>query len=380
MEAAWPHAVSINAAVAFPSPPGSDRQATRPQHRRRIGSGSMRTEPADASARQVGVRVAIVIAAALAVMLLTGAVRVVDLITPGGQGPSAAVIREDFGPGSVPEDRTGYDGQQFYAIARDFPDLKAAAQHLDAPRYRLLRIAAPAVASLGGTGTPVVLLLVAINVAGAGLACWALAVLCADRGWSPSLGSLAVVPVIFGIVGSTADPISLGLGLAALVAASRGRHGLAIAVFILAALTREQVAAMSVGAAAGLFVAGERRWLLVGYAAPVGAVVGWYLILGTIVGGTFPDRFDWLAMFSTGAEGLIVALAALAISFWGAWAWRSVPVAWPVALGFGLWIFVYFHGTFDLQALPRTTAPSLALGLAALGAPLQHRLRPGSRR
>lgn len=332
-------------------------------------------EPEELSAGRVGLRVVIILAAALTVMLLTGAIDVVDLITPGGRGPSAAVIREDFGRESVPNDRTGYDGQQFYAIARDFPDLKAAADHLDAPRYRLLRIAAPAVASLGGEGVPVVLLLVTINVAGAGLACWALAELCADRGWSPSLGSVAVVPVLFGIVGSTADPISLGLGLAAIVAASRGRHLVAIAVFIIAALTREQVAAMSLAAAAGLFLAGERRWLLVGYAAPAAAITGWYLVLGQIVGGTLPDRFDVLAMFSTGAEGLIVALGALAISLWGAWAWRSVPVAWPVALGFGLWILVYFHGTFDLQALPRTTSPSLALGLAALGAALPRRRR-----
>lgn len=335
----------------------------------------MQHEPGALSAARVGIRVAIVLAAALTVMLLTGAIEVVDLITPGGQGPSAAVIREDFGRGAVPEDRTGYDGQQFYAIARDFPDLKAAAVQLDAPRYRLLRIVAPAVASLGGSGAPVVLLLVAINVAGAGLACWALAALCADRGWSPSLGSLAVVPVLFGIVGSTADPISLGFGLAALLAASRGRHLLAIAVFVVAALTREQIAAMSLGAAAGLFLAGERRWLLLGYAAPVAAIAGWYVILGEIVGGTLPDRFDVLAMFSTGAEGLIVALSSLVISLWGAWAWRSVPVAWPVALGFGLWILVYFHGTFDLQALPRTTSPSLALGLAAIGAALHGRRR-----
>jgi len=329
----------------------------------------------------IALRIVLLITAALAALLLSGAIRVVDLITPGALGPSAELIRQDFGPASVPDDETGYDGQQFYAIAREFPDLQAAADHLDAPRYRLLRIGAPAVASMGGSGVPVVLLLAAVNVFGTGLACWALATLCVDRGWSPGLGYVAAVPVTFGIVGSTADPISLGLGLAAVVAASRGRHATAIAVFVLAALTREQVAAMSLGAAAGLFVAGARRWWLVAYAMPVAVLVGWYLALGGIVGGTLPDRVDLLAMFSTGAEGLLVGSLALAISMWGAWSWRSVPVAWPTALGFGLWILIYFRGTFDVEALPRTTAPSLALGAAALGASILARRRraPGPR-
>jgi hypothetical protein len=292
----------------------------------------------------------------------------VDLITPGGQGPSAAVIRQDFGPDAVPADRTGYDGQQFYAIARDFPDLHAAAANLDAPRYRLLRIVAPAIASVGGSGSPVVLILAALNVLGAGLACGALALLCADRGWSPHLGYLAALPVLFGIVGCTADPISLGLALAGMVAAQRRRHTLAIAILVVAALTREQVAAVGIAAAAGLWLAGERPRILPLYALPVAAVVAWYVALGSIVGGTLPDRFDVLAMFSMGLEGVLVATVCFAISLYGAWAWRSVAVAWPVALGFGLWILVYFQGTFDLVALPRTTAPSLALGLAALGA------------
>lgn len=315
------------------------------------------------------------LAAVLTIVLVSGAVEVADLVTPGGRGPSRAVIAEDFGPEAVPADQTGYDGQQFYAIARFFPDLDAAAPHLDAPRYRLLRIAVPAVASLGGEGTPVVLIILALNVAGTGLACGALALLCSDRGWSPGLGYLATVPIVFGIVGSTADPISLGLGLAGLALAGRSRHGLAIAVFVLAALTREQVAAMGLGAAAGLALSGVRRWVLVGYALPVLVVVAWYAALGEIVGGVLPDRFDVLAMFSTGAEGLIVGSTGLALSLWGAWAWRSVAVVWPVALGFGLWILVYFSGTFDLAALPRTTAPSLVFGLAALG----HHLRPAAR-
>jgi hypothetical protein len=323
-------------------------------------------------AASVGVKVAGLLATVLAILLVTGVVEVVDLITPGGRGPSRAVIAEDFGPDAVPLDRTGYDGQQFYAAARYFPDLDAAAPHLDAPRYRLLRITVPALASLGGEGTPVVLIILALNIAGTGLACGALALLCSDRGWSPGLGYLAAVPVAFGIIGSTADPISLGLGLVALALASRSRHGPAIAVFVVAALTREQVAAMSVGAAAGLAFSGQRRWVLAGYALPVFAVVAWYIALGNIVGGVLPDRFDVVAMLSTGAEGFIVGAVGLALSLWGAWAWRNVPVVWPVALGFGLWILVYFAGTFDLAALPRTTAPSLVFGLAALG----HRLRP----
>jgi hypothetical protein len=298
-------------------------------------------------------------------MLLSGALRPVDLITAGSQGPSAAVVREDFGADALP-DRTGYDGQQFYAIARDFPDLRAAAANLDAPRYRLLRIVAPALASIGGSGARVVLILTALNVLGTGLACAALAMLCVDRGWSPSLGYVAAIPVVFGVVGCTADPISLGLAFAGMVAAQRRRHAVAIAVLVIAALTREQVAAVSIGAAAGLWLAGDRsRWLPL-YALPAVAVGAWYVALGGIVGGTMPDRFDVLAMFSTGLDGFLVAAVSLAISLYGAWAWRSVPAAWPVALGFGLWILVYFHGTFDLAALPRTTAPSLALGLAAI--------------
>lgn len=312
------------------------------------------------------------IGAALTAMLLSGALQPVDLVTAGTRGPSAAVIREDFGADALP-DRTGYDGQQFYAIARDFPDLQTAAANLDAPRYRLLRIVAPAIASVGGSGAPVVLILTALNVLGTGLACAALALLCVDRGWSPTLGYVAAVPVIFGIVGSTADPVSLGLAFAGLVAAQRRRHVLGIAILVVAALTREQMAAVGIGAAAGLWLAGERHRLLPLYLLPMAAVAAWCLALGSIVGGTMPDRFDVLAMFSTGLDGFLVAVVSLAISLYGAWAWRSVPVAWAIALGFGLWVLVYFHGTFDLAALPRTTAPSLAFGLAALGALRQQR-------
>ena len=325
-------------------------------------------------AGRVGGLTVAVLTLAIGVMLLSGALQPVDLVTPGGRGPSAAVLEADFGVANVPADRTGYDGQQFYAIAREFPDLDAAAVHLDAPRYRLLRIVAPAIASLGGQGDTVVLILLALNVLGTGLACAALAVFCRDRGWPPGLGYLAGVPVTFGIIGSTADPLSLGLALAGLVLAHRRQHLGAVAVLVLAALTREQVAVVGLGAAGGLWLAGERRLVPGLYALPVAAVAAWYAALGPLVGGTLPDRLDLLAMFRTGAEGLLVGVLSLALSLYGAWAWRRVPAVWPVALGFGLWILLYFDGTFDVQALPRTTAPSLAFGLAAVGA----RLRPSA--
>jgi hypothetical protein len=130
--------------------------------------------------------------AACAALLATGTRSAASFLDPGGLGPSAAIICRDFGPAAVPAGQTGYDGQRFYAVARFFPDLTRAAHYLDAPHYRLLRIGAPALASVAGRGTALVVALLALNVLGVGLAVGALADLARRHGRPAWIGYAAV--------------------------------------------------------------------------------------------------------------------------------------------------------------------------------------------
>jgi hypothetical protein len=80
--------------------------------------------------------VAVATLLAIGALIGSGVLEAHQLVTPGGQGPSAEVMRADFGPDAVDPEATGYDGQQTYAIARHFPDLDAAAAHTDSAWYR----------------------------------------------------------------------------------------------------------------------------------------------------------------------------------------------------------------------------------------------------
>ncbi|MDP9442497.1 MAG: hypothetical protein M3P34_10060, partial [Actinomycetota bacterium] len=324
----------------------------------------MAAAPADAVALRLGLAVAIALASAVAVLWVTGERTGVDYLVPGGAGPSAAVIEQDFGPGSAPPGQPGYAGPQFYAIARYFPDLHAGAEHLDAPRYRLLRVLVPAVASLAPPGEATAAVLVALNVFGLGLACGATAALASRHGIPPAAGVAAGLPLLPALVVGTVEPVAFGLGLLGVSLADRQRHGLAAVAFVTGALSREAVAVMALATGFGLCLAGirhPRRLAL--YCIPALAVVGWYFLLGRVVGGALPDRVDFLSMFNFAGATVALVLGMTALAALGAWLWRRSPAVWPIPALFALWTRFYFSGTFDWLALTRVNAPAIGLAL-----------------
>ena len=137
-----------------------------------------------------------------------------------------------------------HDGRFFYAIARSFPDLGAAAPYLDTPGYRSQRILFPALSRLlhpMGNGPGLIWTMFAIGVFGvflSGFGTGALAAAFGGRAWVA-----AITPLFYGSWVSlritVPDPLGLGLALTALFLAVRGRYRWAIAVGIAAVLTRE---------------------------------------------------------------------------------------------------------------------------------------------
>jgi hypothetical protein len=322
--------------------------------------------------------------AACAALLATGTRSAVSFLDPGALGPSNGIIGRDFGPGAVPAGRTGYDGQQFYAIARFFPHLSRAARYLDLPRYRLLRIGAPALASIGGRGAGIVIALLVLNVVGIGLAVGSVADLALRHRRPPWIGYLAGVPLILGLTISTPEPLGAGLALAGVAAADRGRHGRAVLLLVASALVRESGAVVALAVAVGLLLARPRpRWItLAGYLVPAAILAAWSEVLAATVGGpqSVFSRIVALGLVHASPPSIALGIAALGLALVGAWHWRDVPAAWPVPAAFFCWMLTYSKDTSDWLALPRAAAPALVLGLCALGAVATAWLLPLRRR
>lgn len=305
---------------------------------------------------------------ALGILLVSGAVRPSSLVTPGGIGPAAEVMREDFGSDAVDPTLTGYDGQQVYAAARYFPDLDEASQHLDQPRYRLLRILPPAIVSPAPSGAPTVLALAAVNLFGIGLAVWA-AVAMLHRVGVPAVGGAAAcLPLLLGLATTTVGPIAWGLTLAAIELTLRSRLRLAIGLLTAAALCRESASVAALLVAAGLFVSSPRPPLreLAMFAVPGGVIAAWYLVLGELVSGEIPRRVDVFGFLHLGWEDALVPLGVFTFGVLGVlgW-WDHRPVA-TVCAGYTGWMALYTTDILDPIALVRVNALPIALGFLAV--------------
>lgn len=203
------------------------------------------------------VLVAVVLAVALGIRLadydgnVTGFVKFGTQFTSFTHPPRGAVI-------GVGGDASGYDGQFYYAIARDpllrddqtVKSLQSAPQNVPGALvassnqgYRLLRMGYPAIASLlaTATGLSVAAAMLAVNVVVVLLLTGGLAYYARRRGWS-SLWSLCV-GLLPGLLLATrrdlADPLAVSVALAGLLSWTYGRRRLGVALLILAVLTRE---------------------------------------------------------------------------------------------------------------------------------------------
>lgn len=321
------------------------------------------------------------LAVAMVILLVSGSLKVHQLVTPGGRGPSAEVIAEDFGAWANDPEATGYDGQQTYAIARYFPDLDAAADHTDSPRYRMLRILPAAVVSPLPNGAPTVLGLLALNLAGLGLAVRAGARILDGHGAAARFGVVAASPLLVGVLAATAEPIAMGLALTAIELLLRERHRDAMILFVLASLSRETMALVAVAAGAGLVVrqpgAAIRTTAL--YALPAVAIGGWYLVLGGLVGGDLPRRSELLGFLDIDPVDMAVAAVVAILGGLAVWTWRDLPPLALPCLGFTAWMAIYTADILQPLALVRVNAFPIVVGLLAVGRHLDRQHPSGGR-
>lgn len=320
----------------------------------------MQTRP---SPLRVGITATVVVLVTVAALMATGAFDAFDFLRAGRTGPSADLVRRDFGdrfeiPGA------GYDGQQTYAVARTFPHVTRAEPHLDTPRYRLLRIVEPMLARPAGRGSTLVLALVVWGAVGLGLLCGAVADLAGRHGRHPALGYLAALPSITPVLTLTVEPLAYGFAFVGLALLDRRRVALAAACMVAAALTRESALVVAVGVAAGVVV---ERWAIrdaIALVVPAAlAVASWFFVLGRLVDPRWPDMTRVLGILDVPPSRAALGVAVIALCLAGAWWWRSTPY-WPIALAFGLWVLVDNPDIVEWLALPRVSIPGLVLGLA----------------
>lgn len=321
------------------------------------------TTPVGAALRAV-----LVAGSVLAMLQLSGAVEPVELLSPARTGQGSAVILADFGPDHIRAEDP-FDGQYVYVTARLFPDLDAISDEIYEADYRLVRILHPLLASPGGEGVPVILLLQLWNLVGVALFAAALAAMLAryghDPGWAVGATLAAcAIPLLM----TTSEPLAFGLGMAGLCFVDRGRLAWAVPVLALAGLTRES--ALTFAAAAAVLAWTRRRRagagvLLVASVAPTAA---WWAYVQSI---TPPSRVP-LAPFGILQLGdqvwsdilasiLMLGLIAVSVVTW----WDVPPFRW-LTLALVAWIPLYESFAFKLIGLPRLSSPSLALGIAGI--------------
>ncbi len=312
-----------------------------------------------------------------------------DMVRPGDDGPSAAVVQRDF-PNSDLAPGIGHDGQQFYAVARDPLHPGDASPALDRPRYRLQRIAYPLVAGLaypgvGGTGLLMALLAVGVVALLVGsLATGALGV---------SHGAPPWIAVVFGLLPSnmvalrigTADALALGCAVAAIALAEHRRPGWATGFAVLAALSKEAILVTLVAYAlhrrdrAGAMIAG----------AAVGAVAGWWLWLRLTIdvmtqqvieftlpfGGLAESVERWRGGQDSDAAALIVI--ALLIGVVVAVKFRPSTLWWALVVPNAAFITILSRDATGLWANgSRVAGPTLLFGVLALVTSVRSIRRP----
>jgi hypothetical protein len=323
---------------------------------------------------RVGILVLVAGAVALTVIVL-GGTDPGTLLRGGSLGPSAALLEERFGPEALVRGEVGYDGQQFYAIADQLPDLETSAPFLDDPPYRLRRILGPAIASVAPRGAATALVLFASGLVGMALACGSGAWLARRTqlpAWTGYLWSLPLLPALAFV---TSEALAFGLGITAVALADRRRWILATALFTAGALARESVAVMAVATAAGLALDLRRsgqswRPLLALALVPAATVVAWSAYVASIVPeGRREERIQVLGILDASATGAILGAIVIGLGLLATWRWRQVPAVWPIPLAFAAMCLVYFDLLFRWQAILRISAPAVALGLMALVRP-----------
>jgi hypothetical protein len=320
--------------------------------------------------------VALTVVLALAWPLLGGATQggFDALLGAGEEGPSRAAVERDI-PDLAPMPGIGHDGQQFYVIARNPLDPSAAEAAVPAPSYRYRRILFPALGWLlaPGGGRQLIGAFLVLSLVGTAIGARSLQKLDGARPWLPL--TMAVSPaVITSLMMSLSDAFGAGLALAAVAAAGHRRWFAALAMLVLAALTRESFLLVAAGLA---FTPGmPPRWRTATVAVPTAVVGAWSLWCADAAGVSVLDGGPaQLALPLTGwASGSTdlntFLLAGLCGTLLVAGAWRcrryaphvTVVLSLQFLLLISLSELVAFHWVNAL----RTATPLLPLALWAL--------------
>lgn len=250
-------------------------------------------------------------------------------IRAGSRGPGAQLVARDF-PKLTAPDEVGLDGQQFYAIARDPFHPEKVADNLDRPQYRYQRPLYPALAWLlhpsgGGPGLVVAFVVVSlVAIFLGGLAMGALARFLHGPPWLALLFPL-LPGAVWSLTSSVADALAVSLCLVTIVAALRGRTGLAWLAAVAAVLTRETAILVPLA----LLLARRRKSDLPLVILPGVALGGWLLLVREWVpGGGLPSErlvFPLTGLFDAITErwilgdeliGMASTLSALAVALY----------------------------------------------------------------
>jgi hypothetical protein len=308
----------------------------------------------------------------------------VALLEPGSAGPSRAAIHADFPRTPLPA-AVGFDGQQFYAVARDPIHLGATAANLDRPRYRLQRPLFPLLAWMlhpEGGGTGLIVAFVAVGVLALLLGGMATGVLSVTLGGSPKMAAVfALLPGAYlSLRYTVADALALALTVAAVAASARDRRRGALVLAILAVLAKEVSLVVFVGwalarrtrdRAALVFVPGAIAAIWAAFlvvTVPAGAVGSHELGLPLAGLANAVTRF-----WSHDVEllGLVCTVGAVALGV-AALVHRGLrhPLAWIVVTNL---VFVSIMGTDVVgksTGAPRSMMPLQLFAIIALATPV----------
>jgi hypothetical protein len=161
------------------------------------------------------------------------------LLRVGERSASRSYVEHDL-PDPVLTAGFGHDGQQFYVIARAFPDLQSADGHVDRLRYRARRVLYPALVAPFPAGEPTIWAMLAVNalaVGAAGIAMSRLATRVNAPWWIGVTVALSPA-LLISTRASLADALAFALALWGVVLWRRHLWW-AVGLFVLAALARE---------------------------------------------------------------------------------------------------------------------------------------------
>jgi hypothetical protein len=295
----------------------------------------------------------------------------IALLGPGTKTLAWPLLDEEIGV-DIGWRIVGHDGGTFYVQARSPFDFDRSEQYLDYPAYRHRRILFPLVAGTlaPGGGLPLVYTMLAISLAGVGLACAACAALPGRPVWLPV--AVALTPgVAVSVMVGLCDALMTGLVLAAFAASYHRRWRAVVVLAVLATMTRES---SLIAAGALLLTPGmPRRVRVLVVAAPVAVLGAWMLWIDHAVEGgddhatnQFALPFvDWV---DADRVTLLMGLASMAVMGLGARRLRRPDRAVQAFLLVTLLMSAMLSREVVISWVntSRVMAPALTLGLWAL--------------